>query len=162
VNESFKKAVDFTLRHEGGYTNDRRDSGGETKYGISKRAYPNLIISSLTEEEARVIYFSDYWMKAKCQTIASKSPALAAAVFDFAVNAGVERALKELTQIESEGVRCIFFEYLLRRVDFYRQIAVGPRAIFLKGWLARVMDLWKEFDAASYREAYPETGEQPS
>lgn len=162
MNEAFEKAVAFTLRHEGGYANNPKDKGGETKYGISKRAYPKLLISELTEEDAKAIYFSDYWMKAKCQTISEKSPALAAAVFDFAVNAGVERALKELTQTESESTRCLLLEYLLRRIDFYRQIAVGPRAIFFRGWIARVMDLWKEFDAASYRDAFPETEGQPS
>ncbi len=42
--------------HEGGYTNDPRDPGGETNWGISKRAYPNLDIKNLAMEEAKRIY----------------------------------------------------------------------------------------------------------
>src|SRR5690606_10809279 len=33
--ERFRHAVEVVLRHEGGYVFDPRDSGGETKYGIS-------------------------------------------------------------------------------------------------------------------------------
>ena len=35
---SFETAFRFTLGHEGGYVNDARDPGGETKFGISKRS----------------------------------------------------------------------------------------------------------------------------
>jgi len=38
---SFERAVTHVLLHEGGYSNDPNDPGGETQYGISKRAYPN-------------------------------------------------------------------------------------------------------------------------
>ena len=34
----FERAIDKTLAWEGGYVNDPKDPGGETKYGISKRA----------------------------------------------------------------------------------------------------------------------------
>lgn len=66
MSENFEKAVAFVLRHEGGYTNDNRDPGGETKFGISKRAYPSLDIKNLTEEQAKVIYRRDYWDRAGC------------------------------------------------------------------------------------------------
>lgn len=46
---------------EGGYSNNPDDPGGETKYGISKRAHPELDIKNLTLEEAIDIYRSDYW-----------------------------------------------------------------------------------------------------
>jgi len=38
----FQQAFERTIGFEGGYANDPRDPGGETKYGISKRAYPAL------------------------------------------------------------------------------------------------------------------------
>lgn len=43
------------------YCNDKNDSGGETKYGISKKQYPQLNIVDLTEEEAIEILKRDYW-----------------------------------------------------------------------------------------------------
>ena len=36
----FEQAITTTLQHEGGYVNDPADPGGETRYGISKRAFP--------------------------------------------------------------------------------------------------------------------------
>ena len=38
---SFQKAIEFVLRWEGGYVNDPDDPGGETNFGISKRAHPD-------------------------------------------------------------------------------------------------------------------------
>ncbi|WP_425526518.1 glycosyl hydrolase 108 family protein [Xanthomonas oryzae] len=49
------------LSHEGGYVNDPRDPGGETQWGISKRAYPELNIRALTRDQAIEIYRRDYW-----------------------------------------------------------------------------------------------------
>ena len=43
-----------TLGKEGGYVNNSRDPGGETNFGISKRAYPNVDIKNLT---LRVVRF---------------------------------------------------------------------------------------------------------
>lgn len=39
-DERFRHAVEIVLKHEGGYVNDPRDPGGETKYGISKHSSP--------------------------------------------------------------------------------------------------------------------------
>ena len=58
--EEYSYIIDFIIRHEGGYVNDPDDPGGETKYGISKRSYPNLNIHNLTLEDAYRIYFDDY------------------------------------------------------------------------------------------------------
>ena len=63
----------FVLKQEGvkfdvngavidpGYVNDPRDPGGETKFGISKRAHPNEDITNLTYERALEIYKTEYW-----------------------------------------------------------------------------------------------------
>jgi len=62
---------------EGGYVRDIDDPGGETKYGISKREYPDLDIPNLTLDQAYEIYERDYWKKfnvsgLKTQRIANK------------------------------------------------------------------------------------------
>ena len=51
---TFKDAVDLVLLHEGGYVHDPKDKGGETNYGISKRAFPNEDIKALTRDLAKV------------------------------------------------------------------------------------------------------------
>ena len=50
---NFDDAFDRLIGHEGGYTSGIGDPGGETKYGISKRAYPNEDIRNLSLARAR-------------------------------------------------------------------------------------------------------------
>src|SRR5690606_28008981 len=57
TDERFRRAVEVVLKHEGGYVNNPSDPGGETKYGISKRSYPELDIANLTQEDAIAIYY---------------------------------------------------------------------------------------------------------
>lgn len=90
---AFDQAFDILIGHEGGYVNDPNDPGGETKYGISKAAYPDVDIADLTEDQAKAIYKSDYWDKLSLDTAA---PQLALIVFDAAVNNGVGAATKFL------------------------------------------------------------------
>ncbi|PKN67172.1 MAG: peptidoglycan-binding protein [Deltaproteobacteria bacterium HGW-Deltaproteobacteria-15] len=61
MDERFLKAVEEVLENEKGYVNDPDDPGGETKFGISKRAYPNIDIANLTKEDAVGIYYRDWW-----------------------------------------------------------------------------------------------------
>ncbi|ETZ07377.1 hypothetical protein P618_200441 [Holospora obtusa F1] len=49
------------LAHEGGYSDDPDDDGGETKFGISKRSYPHVDVDALTVEQAKNIYKRDFW-----------------------------------------------------------------------------------------------------
>lgn len=86
-------AFDLLMKNEGGYVNDKYDAGGETKYGISKKAYPYLDIKSLTLQQAKDIYYRDYWGRCKCDYLPD---ALSVAVFDYAVNSGIIRAIKDL------------------------------------------------------------------
>tara|TARA_R110000803_G_scaffold43080_1_gene92216 strand:+ start:69 stop:599 length:531 start_codon:yes stop_codon:yes gene_type:complete len=90
---SFESVVSMVLEHEGGYVNHPTDPGGETKYGISKRAYPELDIAGLTEEDAADIYKKDYWDRIKGDDL---PVGLACVVMDYAVNSGISRASKAL------------------------------------------------------------------
>lgn len=91
MNGDFDRAFALVIGVEGGYEPPgTSDPGGETKYGISKRAYPNEDIKNLTLDRAKAIYAADYWLKAGCP----KMPwPISAMVFDCAVNQGVEVAI---------------------------------------------------------------------
>lgn len=93
MNNLYDRAFDLLMINEGGYVCDPHDKGGETKFGISKKAYPHEDICNLTLERAKEIYKRDYWDRCKCDFL---PPALAVAVFDFAVNSGVKRAIRYL------------------------------------------------------------------
>lgn len=90
---NFDTAFEKLIGHEGGYSNDPRDPGGETKFGISKRIYPMLDIASLTLADAKAIYRRDYWDRAQCDKM---PPELAFDVFDAAVNSGIGQAIRWL------------------------------------------------------------------
>ncbi|MFX6884101.1 glycosyl hydrolase 108 family protein, partial [Acinetobacter baumannii] len=61
---NFDQAFDRLIGNEGGYVNNPADPGGETQWGISKRAYPNVNIRDLTREQAKAIYRRDVWQRA--------------------------------------------------------------------------------------------------
>ena len=90
---SFDKAFQITVGVEGGYVNDPADPGGETKFGISHRSYPDIGIKSLTMDQAKAIYLRDYWTPAGCSSMPERIGHL---VFDCAVHHGVKTAIKLL------------------------------------------------------------------
>ncbi|MBQ8465701.1 MAG: hypothetical protein IJ545_06805 [Alphaproteobacteria bacterium] len=90
---NFNFAVNMTLRREGVLCNDPKDTGGLTKYGISKTAYPNLDICALTQDDAIAIYKRDYWNASKCELLPFPLDVL---TFDAAVNHGIKPAIKIL------------------------------------------------------------------
>jgi len=91
----FDEIIKKVLEHEGGYVNDKDDRGGETKYGITKRFYPDLDIKNLTIDDAVNIYYEDYWKPSKASLLPKD---LRYPYFDCVVNTGQSRAVKILQQ----------------------------------------------------------------
>ena len=91
--KSFKEIIEKVLEHEGGYVNDPKDLGGETKYGITKRFYPDVDIKNLTIEQATEIYKKDYWDKNRVESLPQN---LWHIYFDMCVNMGKRTAVKVL------------------------------------------------------------------
>jgi lysozyme family protein len=134
--ELFRKAMKFTSKWEGGYVNDPQDPGGETKYGISKRAYPKEDIKNLTIDRAYELYKRDYWDKCGCDNYDFP---LACSVFDAAVNCGVKRALGWLEVAHSAEA------FNLMRERYYNVLVEKRPTLgkFKKGWMNRLNDLRK-------------------
>ena len=91
--KSFEEIINKVLEHEGGYVNDPKDLGGETKYGITKRFYPDVDIKNLTIEKAKQIYKDDYWDKNRIEEVPQE---LWHIYFDMCVNMGRRTAVKIL------------------------------------------------------------------
>ncbi|MDR2781648.1 MAG: hypothetical protein LBB21_04325 [Holosporaceae bacterium] len=158
-SSKFLKAFEYLMYHEGGYVNDKQDAGGETKYGISKRSYPHLDIKNLTQDQARQIYFADFWMKSKCEDIVDENVAIK--LFDLAVHAGIPQAVKLIqralrateTQVVEDGIIGPATLAAINKADptdllaalksetagYYRLIAsTNPsQQRFIQGWLSR-------------------------
>lgn len=100
---AFDRAFAAVIGHEGGYVNDPNDPGQETKFGISKRAYPKEDIAALTLERAKELYRADYWDRLKADELPEW---IALPLFDFAVNSGVytaTRALQRALGVKADG-----------------------------------------------------------
>lgn len=94
MSERWVRAIERTLAHEGGYVHDPADPGGETKYGISRRSYPDEDIANLSRMRAVELYRRDFWERHRYGAL--RDEALALRTFDLAVNVGPMRANRML------------------------------------------------------------------
>ena len=141
-----KQGLQFVALHEwgnrpdGGYTNNPADPGGETKFGISKRAHPNEDIKNLTPERALALYQAEYWTPIGADNLPIPTCVVA---FDSAVNCGVSRVKGWLIDTKDD------WKALLEvRQQYYLDLVKKKPAlnVFLKGWLNRMNDLRKYCD----------------
>lgn len=146
----WNKAFEMVIGNEGGYVNNPNDKGGETKYGISKKQYPHVDIPNLTLEQARDIYYKDYWTRYKCDCLPD---ALSVVLFDSVVNSNAKRMIKILQQclgVPSDGIignqtigacnrlplKKIINEFLDKRLDYLTSLKDWKH--FGKGWSNRI------------------------
>lgn len=92
----FDEAVDRVLGHEGGYSNDPKDSGGETNWGITvgvaRACGYDGAMAEMPRSEAKRIYRVMYWDAMRLDEVAQLSDLIAFELFDTAVNQGTQRA----------------------------------------------------------------------
>jgi lysozyme family protein len=163
TDQKFQQAILVVLRHEGGYVNDPKDAGGETKYGISKRTYPTLDIKNLTIDQATDIYYRDWWSHFCYNQIVDVS--LATKIFDTSVNLGagrthkiLQRCLKvngfpdivddgnlgpkSISAVNSCDPTNLLNSFRQAQANYYQAVvAAHPEdQKFLKGWLSRAAE----------------------
>lgn len=127
----FEIAVNLVLKHEGGYTAGLpNDPGGETNFGITKKFYPALDIKNLTVQQAKDIYFKDYWKPFMEQEIDQR---LANCALDCAVNQGPGTAYR-LYMLSTPDLHRFQLERLLR-------YAGSSNNQFYRSWFSRVLDV---------------------
>lgn len=149
----------------GGYTNDPLDSGGETKWGISKNAHPHLTIKNLTYKQAVDIYGTEYYDE-RYDYIRSEK--LAFKLFDMGILSGSDRAVTLLQKSINEAgllvkvdghfgpmtltamnniMEDILYDYYIESYHrFFKRISSGihlKNRRFLKGWLKRLNWKWE-------------------
>ena len=146
---------DLVLEHEGGdkITEDPRDPGGLTKWGISQRAHPNADIRSLTREQAHAIYDRDYWRRIRGDDLPLSVGLM---VFDMAVNQGVSAACKALQRalgVSPDGVlgpvtlnalrgrdsASLCEEIAILRINRYLSLDNKTEETYERGWIARTI-----------------------
>jgi len=102
---NYKESLELVLEHEGGYVDHPKDPGGATNRGVTQKVYNNFrrahgrsaqSVRYLEEGELQAIYKLQYWDAVKGDLLPS---GLDYAMFDFAINSGVVRAVKYLQGI---------------------------------------------------------------
>ena len=158
MDKKFLDNINELLEAEGGYANDPDDPGGETKFGISKRSYPNLDIKNLTQEQAVEIYYNDWWIKYRYNNIDVSE--LAGEVLEASINMGTSKAHKLLQEavLRSKGSHIIvdgilgeksfnainthpypgwlLAEYRLALIQYYLSL---NKSKFLASWVRRAI-----------------------
>ena len=148
--DRFDVFIERLLSHEGGYVNDLKDPGGETKWGISKRSYPRVNIRTLTREGAIAIYRADFWERSRADDLA---PAVGFQLLDAAVNSGIDQATRWLQRaagVADDGQigpvtlgalriadPCdLVMRFNAERLDFMTRLSTWER--FGRGWARRI------------------------
>lgn len=156
----FDKSFEKLLQHEGGYSDNKYDSGGKTMFGITEQvARVNGYQGQMKElplSVAKSIYKKQYWDAVRANEMPQK---LRYGLFDAAVNSGPSQAVKWLQQALNlvpdgvVGIKTLFeanksdsSEVLLKmlgyRLEFMANLKVWPN--FGKGWARRVATILKE------------------
>lgn len=110
---SFQHAFEKVVGIEGRYSNDPKDSGGETMYGITAAvARANWYAGAMRDmplQTAQDIYRRQYWDLLRLNDVDALSPSIAYEMFDTAINQGVgvagrflQRALNALNREGSD------------------------------------------------------------
>jgi hypothetical protein len=134
------KEIQKTIQLEGGYVNDPDDPGGETKFGISKRAFPHVDIASLTKEQAAELYKDKYWDVLHLDDF--KFLPFRFKVLDIAVNMGVATATTFIGLLdERDNLRAVW-QLIEMQAKRYASIVIAkPHQIkYLRGWMNRAFE----------------------
>lgn len=88
---TFESVIGPLLQREGGFVGQDGRSGAPANFGINQRANPDIDVRNLTPQRAQELYRERYWNP----VVQAGVPEYAReAVFDFAVNAGPQRAIE--------------------------------------------------------------------
>lgn len=104
MKSTYDICLPLLLAHEGGYTNDARDPGGPTNFGITIFDYRKYIkpdataadVRAMSIEQAKRIYRARYWDVQRCDELPA---GVDYAVFDYGVNSGIGRSRKVLRRL---------------------------------------------------------------
>lgn len=161
--DRFEKIFDYLLKVEGGYSDDKNDKGGKTKYGIIEEEARDFgykgNMQDLTIDFAKNIYLKKYYLGNKLDRVNNDKVALS--ICDWAVNSGkngIKKAQivankfganlvidgivgnKTLEAINGINPEAFLKEYHELQRAFYKNLAArdSSQEGFLKGWLNRV------------------------
>ena len=148
--EDFAKAMKFTEKWEGGFSDHASDVGGRTMKGVTQSTFNSYLsskgqgsrdVATMTESERLEIYKRDYWQAGGCDR---KPWPLSLVCFDSVVNFGVGGGKSFFAEAPlPTDARQAALEVVKRRKNYrYQRVTENPgQRVFLHGWLNRDNDL---------------------
>nr|DAF12974.1 MAG TPA: Lysozyme [Caudoviricetes sp.] len=162
--DRFEKIFDYLLKVEGGYSDDKNDKGGKTKYGIIEEEARDFgykgNMQDLTIDFAKNIYLKKYYLGNKLDKVNNDKVALS--ICDWAVNSGkngiknAQIAINQLTNanLDVDGIignktlealnaadpeKFLEVYHNLQRIYYRSKVETDKtQEDFLTGWLNRV------------------------
>lgn len=125
---NFDQAFDRLLGHEGSYSHNPADPGGETMWGVTARVarahgYPGPM-RDMPRSTAKAIYRKLYWKAVKADQLPSP---VRFDVFDGAVNSGVRQSIQWLQR--AAGMPEAEVDGLVGPHTIQAVLAAGPSAV---------------------------------
>lgn len=124
------------LPGEGGYVNNKHDSGGETNLGLTRRKYVEwkekneepgeTDMKVIPASHLYAIYYNDYWKPVRADEL---DYTLALYMFDWAINSGPSRPIKHLQKILGRKVTGKFDDDLMKIVRQSDQKALAAKLL---------------------------------
>jgi lysozyme family protein len=141
MKNNFNDCLSRLLKDEGGYSNDPRDPGGPTNFGITLTDYKLYInkngtaadVKKMTVAQATTIYKEKYWDALNCDTLSS---GVDYAVFDYGVNSGLARPRNDLKKFANLKGTALIDAICDERMAFLK--ALPTFSVFGRGWTRRV------------------------
>ena len=136
MRESFPAGFKLTIGLEGKPSNDPRDPGGFTIWGLAKKYHPE-IDANTTLDYAQKVYLEQYWIPAGCDDVPYP---MDICLFDSQVNPQNDPKWpgggnQEIMNMKPENWQ----EYLLLRMVRYMK---NSKAVYVLGHLFRVLKLY--------------------
>lgn len=146
--ENREFAIKATLKWEGGYTNNPKDPGGPTNWGITIADARRYWKSDANASDVKAmplsvavdIYRGKYW-KTRYYDCDKLDSGVDLAVFDFGVNSGPARAKEYLNQAVGGTAEETINKLFDLRLAFLKRLSTWPT--FGQGWANRCNDLRK-------------------
>jgi len=156
----FQACLAFTLKYEGGRSNDPRDPGGRTMEGVTQATYDayrertrraRRDVFTIEAAERDEIYRNEYWDRIDGNRLCAGEDLC---VFDFAVNSGPARALEVWTKIGPCKVDDMIHGICAHRLSFLHALRTWSH--FGAGWGRRVAACEALALRMAYGKAAPE------
>lgn len=140
MKQTYNEAITRVFEDEGGYTNDPRDPGGPTNWGITigdakaywKKDATATDVRNMPKSVAEDIYKTKYAAPLNYDNL---PPGVDYAVLDYGINSGNSRSARVLKKVQTNDPIATINAIYDERLAFLQSLSTWP--VFGRGWGSR-------------------------